>query len=105
MNGALRQLPSEALARRYVVKQAACPACGVRSTEGTAPISAVIGELHFSECGPCVFNDPAEGCTVELQEIVDNMNIEGGNCVCCGCFQALEAPGEGTGPTDDGGAL
>jgi hypothetical protein len=67
-------------------------------------VSAVIGELHFEGCGGCLFNGD-DGCDLDQQELVDNLNIEGGNCVCCGCFQALErgAPG-GRALPESGGA-
>jgi hypothetical protein len=51
----------------------------------------VIGKLHFEGCDGCLFNDPVERCTVDLQEVIDNLHIiEEGKHVCCGCFKESE---------------
>lgn len=52
---------------------------------------AVIGDLHSKACVRCAFNG-LEGCTVDLQEIVDNVYIEG-NSVCCGCYRSANDGG------------
>lgn len=52
-----------------------------------------IGKLDFEGCAECVFNDGPERCSVDLQEVVDNLHVENGMDVCCGCFIAKATEG------------
>jgi len=53
---------------------------------------SVIGRLDWSGCAGCVFTDPVSGgCTVDEQELVDNLAIDlDSKTVSCGCFTNLK---------------
>lgn len=57
-------------------------------------MNAIIGKMHFKVCTGCIFNNGTERCSVDLQEVVDNIHVENSRDVCCGCFIAKEGGAE-----------
>lgn len=50
----------------------------------------IIGDMNWQACEDCTYNDFEKGCTLEDQEVCDNITLDTiAEAVRCGCYTKI----------------